>query len=278
MKQCYKLWFGVLLTLLVKGNFNAEAQRSSVNGRVVDAGTGKTIEYTAVLNYTRHLRIYSSSAGEFDLDAQVGDTLVLYAVGYYYQKIIVDATMINTQAPATFPLRQQAFEIAEVRIIGLGTYEEFKQQFLDLNQALTKTGKLAEHLAEVSRTEGKEAYDEALARGELKMPGAGIPILTPDEKERLVLAEIIKEEKIRDQIYMKYNPVVVKKITGLTDEDVIEFMIYCDFSDEYLLEVNEYDLMVSIARKFEMFKRKKQEEKSMQNRLYPDFNDFYPNA
>jgi hypothetical protein len=55
-------------------------------------------------------------------------------------------------------------------------------------------------------------------------------------------------------------------------------MIYCDFSDEYLLEVNEYDLMVSIARKYEMYKRKKQEEKSMQNRLYPDFDDFYPNA
>jgi hypothetical protein len=280
MKQLYKLWPGVFLFLLVAGNSHITAQQSTIRGKAVDSGTGKTIEYISILNYSRHTRIYSNSKGEFNLDAQTGDTLVLYAVGYYYQKIIVDRTMLNTLEPKAFTLSQQAFEISEVRIIGLGTYEEFKQQFISLDRPQTKTEKLAESLAQISHQAAREAYDKAKAEQKLNgITFLTVPILTPEEKERIILAEIIEKEKIRDQIYQKFNPVVVKKVTGLTDDDVvIEFMVFCDFSDAYLLKVNEYDLMVSIARKFEMFNSKKQEEKSMQNRLGPGNEDFYPNA
>jgi hypothetical protein len=46
-------------------------------------------------------------------------------------------------------------------------------------------------------------------------------------------------------------------VTGLTDDrDILEFMTFCDFSDEFLLEINEYDLADQIGLKFEVYKRK----------------------
>jgi hypothetical protein len=230
------------------------------------------VEYTSVLNFSRQTRIYCNAGGEFKLDAQLGDTLVFYAVGYYYRKVIVEDPMLNSTGPFLFALQQQALEIAEVRIIGLGTYEEFKQDFIHLDRPRTKTDELAENLAQTSHVAAREAYEKAKADKMLDgITLVTVPILTPEEKERLVLARIIKQEKIEDQIYQKYNPMVVKKVTGLTDDDeVIDFMLYCDYSDVYLLGVNEYDLMVNLARKFELYKEKKKEERSMQNRLIPD--------
>lgn len=277
MKQFYCLFCGVSFLLMFYGSSLTWAQKGEIKGRVVDAATGKAIEYTAVLNYSRDFRIYSNTGGEFKLQGQPGDTLVLYAVGYYYNKVIVEGGMINAVTPVTFTLKQQAYEIQEVRIYNLGTYEDFKQRFINLDRQATQTEKLAEELAETSRQVALEAYDQAMAAKKLDgITLVSVPILTPEEKERLLLARIIEEEKINDQIYQKYNPVVVKKVTGLTnDDDIIEFMVFCNYSDYYLLKVNDYDLMVSIARKFEQFKRKKQEEKSMQNQIEMIFNEQY---
>jgi hypothetical protein len=51
-------------------------------------------------------------------------------------------------------------------------------------------------------------------------------------------------------------------VTGLTeDDDIIEFMVWCQFSDSYILETNEYDLAERIAARFELFRKKKEEEK-----------------
>ncbi len=106
--------------------------------------------------------------------------------------------------------------------------------------------------------EGKDAYDRALATGRLAHPLPGIPILSPEEKERIALKKIMEKEQIKEQVYLKFNPEVIKKVTGLTDDrDILEFMVFCDFSDEYLLEINEYDLAAEIALKFEAYKSKR---------------------
>lgn len=276
MKHYYQVLSGILF-LFVGGSIHVFGQEGSIRGKVVDSGTGKAVEYAYVLNYSLHQSIYSSTGGEFNLGARQGDTLVMYAVGYYYQKIIVNEAMLGTQQVTAYPLKQQAYELSEARIIGLGTYDDFKQQFIDLNQPKTKTEKLAEYLAESSRPEAIEAYNKAkVAQG-----GAivAVSILTPEEKERLVLARIIEKEKIHDQIYQKYNPKVVKTVTGLSDDDeIIEFMVYCNFSDAYLLAVSEYDLMTRIALKYELFKQKKLDKKSMENPVNRIDEMVYPNA
>jgi hypothetical protein len=280
MKQFYYLFCGVTFLLLFSGNGITRAQQGEINGKVVDVVTGKAVEYTAILNYSQHLRMYSNSAGEFKIQAQAGDTLVFYAVGYFYNKVIANADMINTATQRAFTLMLQAFEIQEVRVYSLGTYEDFRQRFLNLDRQATQTEKLSQELAETSRKVAREAYDQAMAAKKLDgITLVSVPILTPEEKERLLLAQIIEEEKINDQIYQKYNPVVVKKVTGLTDDDdIIEFMVFCNYSDTYLLKVNDYDLMVSIARKYEQFKRKKQEEKSMQNQIEIIVDEQYAKA
>ncbi len=238
-----------------------------LKGKVVDESTGKPVEYAYIQNYSRKLNTYSNASGYFTLGAGVGDTLVLYGLGYFYKKVVVLPEMADPHHSPEMTLKQQAYGIAEAKIVAYGTYDQFRQKFLDLDQPKTPTEKLNEKLADVSRNEAVEAYNKAQA--EKKLDGitfASVPILTPEEKERIKLGKIVKKEQIRDQIYQKFNPKVVRSVTGITDDDeIIAFMVFCDFPDKYLLEVDEYELRARIALKYEMYKRKLKDEELMKN-------------
>jgi hypothetical protein len=237
------------------------AQTGNFHGTLLDAITGRAIDYGIVYNYSRNINIYSTPSGEFTITALPGDTLVVSALGYYYAKAVISDSLLQSGSPVAFRIEPRAYEIEEARIVSLGTYEEFRQNFIHLDKPKTATEKLAENLAIVSREVAKEAFAAAQVqrKSENGITIASFPIRTPEEKERIRLAEIVKKEKVRDQVYAKYNPAVVKKVTGLeADDEVIEFMQFCDFSDDYLMKVNEYDLMAVIQSKYRAFKARKQ--------------------
>ena len=237
------------------------AQPGILKGRIMDEATGRWVDYGQVLNFSRNLTIYSNKNGEFTLEANSGDTLVFSALGYYYRKVIVADSMLNAQVPSDFVLRSQVYELSEAQISALGSYNDFKHKFIYMNRPETKTEKLADQLAEVSHAEARDAFNTAQANRKLDgITFFTIPILSPEERERKKLAAIIQKERRKDLIYSKFNPEVVRKVTGLSDDDdIIEFMVFCGFTDKYLLEVNEADLMMKISARFAAFKKKKKE-------------------
>jgi hypothetical protein len=277
MKHFYMVLFCIFSVIFLSTTSFLIGQTGTIRGKILDYETGKAVGYAYILNFSSNTSTYSNSGGDFNLSAQPGDTLVLYAVGYYYMKTIVDRTILNAKQVSSFIMKGQAYELTEARIMGLGTYEEFKQDFISLDKPKTKTEVINQNLATISQIEGKEAYDQALASGRLKIPaGIGVGILTPEERQYIMLAKIKEREKIRDQVYRKFNPMVVKEVTGLTNDDVIiEFMVFCDFTDPYLLNVNEYTLREVIAVMYEKFKSKKEEMKNMQNRIDQTTSDYW---
>jgi hypothetical protein len=268
MKQ-NRICFGIILIVAVFFAWvPVRAQVSSIKGIITDSQSGKPVEYAEILNYSKNKATYSKSNGEFRLVADAGDTLLFHALGYYYEKVIVPDSSVHSQKVLSFYMNQAAFELPEARIIGSGSYEDFKKAFVKLDRPITPTEQLNSRLAQTMRNEGREAYDEALEKGEIKSKGLGVSILTRDERERIKLAEIEEKEAVRDQMYRKFNPQVVKQVTGLTDDDeIIRFMAYCNFKEKYLLAVNEYDLMEEITRKYEMFKQRKVDEKTKENQI-----------
>jgi hypothetical protein len=266
VKKFYRILL-FLVGFLSAGLIVLNAQPGPLRGKIVDEVTGRSVEYGLVLNYSRHATIYSSSTGEFYLQANVGDTLVLSALGYFYRKIVVSDSLLSASMPVTFIISPRAFEIGEAKIVALGTYDQFRQNFVSLDKPKTKTEELTEKIADWSQkaaSEGYQRYQENLMRdgGNLLT----VPIRSRDEKERIALNKIKESENIRNRIYEKFNPEVVKKVTGITkDHEIIEFMVFCDFADQYILDVNEYTLMEQIAIRYELFRKKKRAEQSGEN-------------
>ncbi len=267
LSRCKYLYLLPVLTLIISDAF-VLGQSGSLRGRIVDSSTGREVEYACVLNFSLNKQVYTNAGGEFKLDARNGDTLVMYAVGYYYKKLLVTDSLLATQ-PVSQALQQQAYELSEARIMSFGSYGDFKEHVINLERPKTRTENLNNYIADIAHSVAKEAYEKA--QNERKLDGISIvsvPIRSPEEKERIKLAKIMDKEQIRDRIYQKFNPQVVKKLTGLTlDDDIVAFMIFCKFSDAYLLEVSEYDLAARIALKYELYLKMKEDEKSMDRPL-----------
>jgi hypothetical protein len=268
MIKNYRLCGYSMFLILFAGCLPVSPQSGSLKGKIMDGSTGSEVGFGNVLNYSRHINSYSNSSGEFVLDAGKGDTLVFSALGYYYKKVIVSDSLLRSFLPVKFVMMPRTYEITEAHIFAMGSYDAFRRKILDHNEPRTKTQVLAEKLSDISRNAARDAFNTAQANRKLDgITLLTVPIRSPEEKERIALARILEQEKIRDQIYQKFNPEVIKKVTGLKeDDDIIEFIVFCDFSDQYLLQVNEYDLMTRIAMKYEAFKKKR---KAMQSDQFP---------
>jgi len=250
---------GIMVIFLLSACLAASGQPvNRITGIIIDSVNGSPVEYAHILNFSLSKQIYSNSKGEFGLDAYTGDTLVVYGLGYLYEKVIVNENMLSGKTVKIF-LTQQPYDLSSANIIGIANYEDFRNKLINEPPPKTRNERLNESLASPVLRAALEGFQEY----QQKHPTiARIPIRTPEEIERIKLDKIKHRDHVKDQVYHKFNPVIVKEITGLSeDHDIIEFMVYCNFTDSYILESNVYELAERIAAKFELFMKKKQEEK-----------------
>lgn len=233
------------------------AQQDVIRGIVRDANSGEKIMFAHIENYSRHMTAITDTNGYFTLQAREGDTLVFSAIGYFYSKaIVVDSFFVQGKV-IPFALTERIYELSEATIHIPGTYKEFKRDFLELKLPETQTDVLRKNLSIIAANVGREAYEEALAKGEIEPRKLGFPILSADEKARLKLKKVIGKEERQKVIHDKYNVEFVKQVTGLENEDeILSFMLFCDFDEDYLFEVNPLDLMEKIAEKFEAYMKR----------------------
>lgn len=232
-------------------------QVSYVHGRIMERDSRWPVYSALVENVSLHRWVSSDTSGCFHLPAVAGDTLVFSASGFYHRVEIVADSLLNTDVFRPFKMDPLVYPIREANVFALGTFDQFRHKFISLDLSKDKTENLRRNLQQESVTVARDAYQNMQQKQKIG-GGVGIPILTPQEKERKKLRAILATEDQKKQIYTKYNTDIIKKITGITgDDEILEFRTYCNFSDEFILNTSEYDLMVIIARKYEEFLRVK---------------------
>ena len=220
----------------------------------------KTLEYVPLVhiyNERTHKTNVSDTDGNFMIKVNKGDTLVFSAIGYYFKVVYVTDSLLKKET-VFIELLPRKYEISEARVYALGNYEQFKQKVLALKLPETRTCKLRKYLHDLSRKAGKEIkYQQEMDK--LTQGGVlyAIPIRSPEEIEMIKLKKILEKEKVRKIIDEKFNRNIVSDVTGLKGEDLTEFMVFCNFSDKYLLETNQYDIMVRVLEKLEVYKKLK---------------------
>ncbi len=246
------------LFLPVYTQYGHKESLPDLKGNIIEENTFEYIPLVHIYNERTRKTSVSDTAGNFMIKVNKGDTLVFSAIGFYFKVVYVTDSLLKEET-VFIELLPRRYEISEARIYALGSYEQFKHKVLALKLPETRAGKLRKYLHELSRKEGKEIkYQQEmdkLAEGRLVI--ASVPILTPEEIAMIKLKKIIEKEKIQNVIYEKYNRKIVAGVTGLKDEELTEFMVFCNFSEEYLLETNQYDIMVRVLEKLEVYKKLK---------------------
>lgn len=262
MKHAIKITLIIVFQLL---NLTLHAQSDFrkfeiIKGEVLDDSTGLYIPFTNIFNESKKTWDYTNEEGSFNIWADVGDTLMFSAVGYLSQVIFITDSLVKENL--VIKLEPRAYEIGEVTIKSLKPYSKFKQDVLNLELPRTALDSITDDLTQQSKEVAiKGDYErevkEVFAREDGTLFVIGLSNLSSikETKQKKALKKAVNESEEKKIIDKKYNREIVKNLTKLTDNELTDFMIFCNFSNEFLLETNDYDIGKTILEKFNEYKK-----------------------
>jgi hypothetical protein len=74
-------------------------------------------------------------------------------------------------------------------------------------------------------------------------------------KQRQYYQSVVKGTADFVVIGNKFNGYIVKRLTGLENDELVKFMSFCGFSNSYLLAASEMEIQRAIMRKYSEYTR-----------------------
>jgi hypothetical protein len=212
------------------------------------------VQFAHVVNLRTERGGISDTMGYFKTRVKTGDMLRITAIGYFDHYIVVPDSATGFYS-IKLPMKEKIYFINEVRVNTLGNYEQFRNKFLTTELPEKKTRELQKRYREMAR-------DTALKYTPLK---TGIPLNFPSPEQRIEarkqeLIKILRDQRIMDD---KFSPATVSKLTGLKGEELFQFMRFCNFSKDFLLHSNHYDILVTTLIYYDQWKYLKYKENLM---------------
>lgn len=234
-----------------------------LKGRFVDNISDQVIPSVNIFNESKRTWDYANAEGYFNIWVDIGDTLMFTAVGYLSTVLYVTDSLVKNDA--VIKLESRSYEIGEVVIKSLKPYSQFKQDVINLELAQTELDSVTEYLTYQSKEAAIESdyereVEEIFARekGTLFVINAGtLGSLIKNkrkEKQKTNPKKAYKNKEQQQIIASKFNGDIVHNITKISDNDLIKFMTFCNFSAEYLVTASPYDIAKAISDKFKEYK------------------------
>lgn len=216
-------------------------------GKVMDADTAVVIPNCHIINKTQNMGTVSDEFGAFTVTANVGDSLLFSAIGYGRITIAVSDSMYANNR--TVRLQPVTYALTEVDIGILSNYDRFKRDVLS---------KEAEEAYRMAPLIGQyDVYVPPLPnQGGINVPLGISPITflynlwSKEGKQYRHYRSVINGTDEYIRIGEKFNGVLVKKLTGFENDELVKFMSYCMFTKDYLLLASESEIQREIMRKY----------------------------
>ena len=209
--------------------------QQDVDGIVFDANTKQRVASVYLYNTKTNEGYFNNLKGEFKLEANPGDLIILAREGYF-----PDTITVRNRTVAVY-LQRSSIWLKEVHIMA----RKSPQKELE---------------------EKKEEYESAYRKGNsgpllsTGMGGVGLSIdalyslISREGRNARYLQEII-ERDYRDAIIdYRFTPHIVKMITGLEDNELKEFMLQYRPSYFFILNSNDYTLGLYIKKCLKQYK------------------------
>ena len=200
--------------------------------RVVNDSTLTAIRDCHIINKTQNVGTVSDAYGDFKISANVGDSIAFSVLGYETLSIVLAESMFNYGY--IVKLKPKTFELSEIMVkpfqIDMAPIRRSEIYVTPLpNQGginIPLSGALASPITFLYNQFSKEGKQQRYYRS-----------LIDGTADFLLIGE-------------KFNGELVAQLTGLKDDELINFMSYCNFSPEFLLTYSPETIRREIRRKY----------------------------
>jgi hypothetical protein len=248
-----KKYISLLLILTLALKINAQTNKTEIidiTAKIINLKNNKPVGYATIVNLKKGNAALSDSLGYFHISMQKSDEIKITALGFERKFINFKDSAFEKLKVYNIYLEEKTYNIDKINIYE-ARWKEFEYEFANIDIKNNDTQeKILNWFQSIISTQELALITSAAA--------IGIPInyVTDKEKQRIKVKEMETADSYQEIIKSKFNEKVVYEITGLTKQNAIDFIQFCDFSDEFILESNEYDLVTEIKKRFAVYKKK----------------------
>jgi hypothetical protein len=226
----------------------------SFSGRLIDAQTDGPIQFAHIINQTRNYAVISDTLGYFSIPVRQKDLLVVTEIGYYDLPIYISDSVAKANRFHIYRMIPKVYAIKEININRLGTYGQFKYNFLNLDLPEQ------EHPANPSVFNDIEKGIDTLDLIETFSIGSPITaiynLVSKEGKSLRKLKKLKAEEEFWKQVEYKYNLEMLERITGMKGVELYEFISFCNFGRKFILRASEYEIIETVLDKLKEYRKK----------------------
>ncbi len=215
-----------------------------LKGFVIGADTNNTIPLANILKKPSGERFISNRYGGFSIQVEEADTLVFSVIGYHNFILPVKKYVQNNLTdPIRVKLKPMVYRLKQAEV----NYNQRKRDSVARHAArVLKTSPLLNNYYHygswVSGSSGSVVTD-MFASGNEKLQ---------EYNKVLRLIELYHQQEKVDE---RYTDDLIIRATGLKEEQVLEFKKFCNLPNYFVLNSNDYDLVLAIKACHSDFKR-----------------------
>ncbi len=251
--RLFKVLFSFSLLFICK-SYAQENERQLLKGIVENDVTELVIENAHILNLNTIVGAITDNKGSFEIEAQVDDTLYFSYIGFKPLKIVVTQDMLKFEKPK-FKLTTLAYALEEVilRPYRLTGYLDIDVKNIPLNPA-------GRYSIQGLPSAGYEAGN----RNRSSISKAVQSLFNPADflynlfgkkpKQMRKLKQMRADDQIKDLLASKFDRVVLVELLGIDRIDIEEILRNCNYSDAFIKDANDLQILEAISSCYEEFK------------------------
>jgi len=243
----------------------------SISGQIVTTTGISPIPLAHLLIKGKRSGQICDSLGIFHLQLKQSDTLIVSALGFKTKEWPIPF-IFDTTLPSFFQisLEKMAYLLKEVDIYALGTWEEFKADFVKLkikdehviNTQITKElAPFRTRKPNIVPPQYRQKIEKFTILHALIAPTDFLfAKLSRSEKRKKKITKMIHEEWRIKKLNQYYTSEIVATNTGLSGDALEKFMVYCGPKLEITEITSQYDILEQIVKNYKEYIKIKKEK------------------
>jgi len=225
----------IILFLFIKQTCLAQIEPAvRIKGKVVDDEGKDALYHIMIINQRSGTGTFAESDGIFNVQIQRTDTVLFNAMGYSIKKICFRDSAYRTEYNGlVIKLKKPEYNLENVNIVAVRKLDEIQQDIKKLGIKKTDT---YQHFTGI---ESPITYlYERFSR--IEQSKRKVAQLESEDRRREVLKDLF-------HLYIQYD------IINLSDSQFDAFINYCNLSDSFIKNSTQYDLVMTIKKKYKDF-------------------------
>ncbi len=225
----------VILIVLCNIPAHSQTEKIKVSGTVYDPENKGSIPNLMIVNKRTQQGFFGYNSGDFEIEALKNDTLIIAATGFATMTISYRDSVPAKEYKIRIPMKKLQVQLQPVEV--------FSNR--DLEQIQRDIEKLGYEKSDYT-LQGVSAVESPIT--------ALYQAFSKRERNKREVAEMRNNDQRRALLKELFRKYVDNDIIQLDNNEFDEFIDFCGVSDEFLKNSTQYDFIMYVKKRFEVFR------------------------